>query len=220
MTQTIDQVTDFSAIEDAIELWAATGSGLPQLQDDDAFDLPKMHWAGYDIQRKRPYGLIQIIADRSPGGSCKTRGLVSGEYVTTFSKAFNWICQITFFQDSYDDDGAAIRETAQKYAKSLVDSYDLPPVSNILISAGIGFNPVNRNITGDVLPNTDDDKYIHRASVDVMFNGINTKQVRDTDYFTDIADPFIDMFLTELQTESGLTLMTEAGQAILIDYGP
>ncbi len=220
MTQTIEQVTDFSDIEDAIESWAAIGSGLPQLQDKDGFDLPKMHWAGYDIQRKRPYGLIQIINDRSPGSSSKTRGLVNGEYVTTFSKAFVWICQFTFFQDSYDEDGAAIRETAEKYAKSLADSYDLPPVSSILTSAGIGFNPASRNIAGDALPDTDDDKYIHRASIDFMFNGINTKQVSDTDYFTAIAPPLIDIFQTQLQTESGITLMTEAGQIILIDYGP
>lgn len=191
MTQTIEQVTDFSDVEDAIELWAAVGSRLPQLKDEKRHNLPKVYWEGYDNKRKRPYGLIQIIADKSPGGSSISRELVGSEYVTIFSKSFVWICQIQFFQDSFDQSGISIRETAKRYAKNLADSYDLPPISKILTSKEIGFNPVNRNIIGDVLPDTDDDKYIHQASIDFMFNGINTIKVKDTDYFTEIASPNI-----------------------------
>lgn len=193
MTQEIVQDTDFSAVEDAIELWAATGSVLPQLQDKDNNDLSKVSWEGYEFERKRPYGVLSIVSDMSPGSPCTTKGLVEGFYQTVQTYIFNWNVQIAFFQDSYDDDGIAIRATARKYAKNLQDNYRMPPIASILQDQNIAFQPLSRTIQPGVLPDVDGDKYIHQAIIEFHFQGINQITLKDSDYFTSIENPDVTL---------------------------
>lgn len=197
MTQEIVQVTDFTAIEDAIELWSETGSALPQLQDEKDNDLPKVSWSGFTIERKRPYATLSIVSDLSPGQSCTNQESITEATIdkiqTTYKKIWKWNVQISFFQDSYDSDGNAIRTTARQYAKNLQDRYDIPPVRNILTDAGISFQPLNRTIQGNVLPNTDDDKYIHQATIEFRFSGVNEIQLKDSDFFTSVDDPTVTL---------------------------
>lgn len=197
MTQEIVQVTDFSAIEDAIELWALTGSALPQLQDDTGNDLSKVSWEGFSFERKRPYGVLSIVSDLSPGRPCTEQSKINeagtDKIQTTFKSLFKWNVQIAFYQDSYDEDGNAIRTTARQYAKNLVDRYTLPPIKSILQSKNIAFHPLSRNIRGNVLDNTDDDKYIHQAIVEFRFSGINEIALKDSDFFETINDPAVTL---------------------------
>jgi len=193
MTQEIIQITDFQAIEDAIELWAATGSDLPQLQDAKKVDVPKVFWAGFDFDRKRPYGLLTIVSDLSPGQSCTDQEMVTVGAITSlqtvYSKLYVWNVQVQFFQDAYDINGDPIRVTARQYAKNLIDRYDIPPIRNILLAESIAFHPLGKNIRGDIADSQDEDKYIHQASVEFRFSGVNNIALRDTDYFTSITSP-------------------------------
>ena len=197
MTQEIVQVTNFEAIENAIELWAATGSALPQLQDDKGNDLSKVSWSGFEFERKRPYGVLSIVSDLSPGRACTSQEMINesgtDKIQTTYKYSYKWNVQIAFYQDSYDSDGNAIRTTARQYAKNLVDRYQLAPIRKILTDESIGFQPLARNIQGDVLPNTDDDKYIHQAIVEFRFNGINEIALKDSDFFTSVDDPTVTL---------------------------
>ncbi len=198
MTQEIEQVTDFSAIEDAIELWVSTGSTLAELdpiEDDKGNFWSRVNWSGFEFERKRPYAVISIVSDLSPGQSCVSQKMITESSVdkvqTSYSKVWRWSVQISCFQDSYDDDGNAIRDTARQYAKNLVDRYDIAPVRDILADLSIAFHPLNKNIRGIVLPNTDDDKYIHQATIEFHFSGINGIALKDTDFFETIDDPTV-----------------------------
>ncbi len=200
MTQEIEQITDFEAIEDAIELWVSTGSTLGELdpiEDDNGNFWSRVNWQGFQFDRKRPYATLSIVSDLSPGQSCVSQEMIIESSVdkiqTTYSKLWKWNVQVSFFQDSYDEDGNAIRDTARQYAKNLVDRYDIAPVKDILSDLSIAFHPLNKNIQGIVLPNTDEDKYIHQASIEFRFSGINEIALKDTDFFETIDDPTVTL---------------------------
>jgi len=193
MTQEIEQVTDFTAIEDAIELWALTGSALPQVTGEDQ----KVLWQGFEFERQRPYATLSIVSDLSPGRACTTQSKINEAGIdkiqTTYNYLFKWNVQVAFYQDSYDEDGNAIRVTARQYAKNLVDRYQLAPIRKILTDESIAFHPLSRTIQGNVLPNSDDDKYIHQAIIEFRFSGINTINLKDSDFFTTIDDPTVTL---------------------------
>lgn len=197
MTQTIVQDTDFSAIEDAIELWASKGSllfDLSPIEDNDGNEWSRVNWEGFDFKRARPQCVLSIVSDRSPGSPCTEKALVSGFYQTIQTYIFDWNVQIAFFQDAYDDDGIAIRTTARHYARNLVDNYRMPPIASILQDQGIAFQPISRTIQPGVLPNVDGDKYIHQAIIEFHFQGINQITLKDSDYFTQIDTPEVTLF--------------------------
>ena len=193
MATEIEQVTDFTAIEDAIELWTLTGSALPQADGEDS----PVSWEGFNFKRDRPYGVLSIVSDLSPGRpdteQSKINEAGTDKIQTNYKSLFKWNVQIAFYQDSYDTDGNAIRTTARQYAKNLVDRYSLPPIATILQDQNIAFHPLSRNIRGDVLPNTDDDKYIHQAIIEFRFSGINEINLKDSDYFTNVSDPTVTL---------------------------
>lgn len=194
MTQEIVQDTDFSAIEDAIELWAATGSllgDLPPIEDKGGDQWSRVNWEGFDFKRARPQCVLSIVSDASPGKPCKEKGLVGGFYQTIKTYIFDWNVQIAFFQDAYDKDGIAIRTTARQYAKNLVDNYEMPPIAKILQDQGIAFQPLSRTIRPGGLPDSDSDKYIHQATIEFHFQGINQLTLKDSDYFTSIDNPVV-----------------------------
>jgi len=197
MTQEIEQITDFHEIEDAIELWAATGSALPQMYDKDKEESPKVMWQGFDFIRKRPYGTLSIVSDLSPGRSGKIQDTITEDGVvkirTRYGKLFKWNVQFSVFQDSYDGNGNSIRETAREYAKNLADRYDIPSLQAILRNAGIVIQPIDRNVRPGLQPSVDDDKYIHDASVEFQFSGTNVFDVKDSDYFITIEEPTVTL---------------------------
>lgn len=197
MTVQIEQITDFTAIEDAIESWIATAADFPIPEvDEDA----NIHWAGYDIDRVRPYILITPISQPSQGQPWSPKELVGQSFQTTYFQPFKWNIQFTAYTDTYDTDGVAIRVTAYRYMQNVINRAYIQSLKNILEAAGINALPQTQNVIPNVLPNIDDDKYIHQATIEYMFSGIVETLESDTDYFTSITAP---------SEEEGTLILTE-----------
>ncbi len=175
MTQEIIQITDFSAIEDAIESWVILGSGLPVTQID-SINQPQAHWEGFSLNRVRPFVSINSLAQPTMGQPWKTLERVNesgtDKLSYIYNQPFKWNISFTFYTDSYDENGAAIRQQAKFYAQQLVNRAYLPPVRALLSAQKMSFNPINQTPVPGVMPNTDDDKYIHQATIDYRFEGI------------------------------------------------
>jgi len=189
MTVEIVQETDFSLIEDAIEDFILSGSGLPT-------DIQRVFWSGNDFDRKKPYAVIAPISQPTQGHPWKRFERVTESTVqkrkNTYHQPFQWNVQIKFLTDSYEVDGRnknPIRMVAYRYAQNLLNRAFLPPVKQILEALEIAYNPTSEVITPNVLPLMDDDKYIHQAIVEFAFSGMAKTATKDTDYFTTIKDP-------------------------------
>lgn len=193
MTTIITSNTNLSVIEDTIEAWIIAASVLPDVLDEDSNVLPKVRWSGYDTERKRPYASVDIISQVSPGQPDETNALFddagTDKYKSTFDELTIWGVQISFFSDSIDSDGAAIRTVARHYAQRLVNNWKTLPIRNILDAQGIAVHPINETIRGNILPAVDDDKYIQQAIVEYQFSFIDQTDVVDTDYFLSITTP-------------------------------
>ncbi|MBU2648516.1 hypothetical protein KKI24_27665 [bacterium] len=201
MTQTIEQITDFSTIEDAIEAWVLSASGLSSLtatKDSKGNTIPKVRWAGFDLPRKRPYAVITIVSQPSQGHPWSSRVKTDDYVEKTYSHPFAWNTQISFFTDSYDENGAAIRATAYRFAQNTLNRAFLVPAKSLLDAVNIAYAPMSQNIQPGVLEGVDSDKYIHQASVEFTFSGIAQTKLKDTDWFETITVP--------TEANSGLTL--------------
>ena len=173
MATEIAQVTDFSAVENAIADWVESVSALPKLKGS-----PKTTWAGFDIKRKRPFALVRVISQRVPAQPWTSKEMVVengiDKYVTTYYEPWEWMVSATFFSDSYTKAGKPIRENARHYAQQAVNRSKFP---------------TNQTILREIQTNTDSDKYIHQATVDFMFSGIAVTDVKDSDFFTSVTEP-------------------------------
>lgn len=190
MTQTIEQITDFSAIEDAIESWLETASGLGDLtaaKDDKGNSLPMVRWAGYNLPRKRPYALITIISQPSQGQPWSTQAKTTSYMETTYYQPFRWNCQISLYTDSYDEDGAANRTTAYRLAQNVLNRAFLIPVKRVLDNVGIAYNPTSQNISPGVLQ--EEDKWLQEARIEFSFWGVAETKLKDSDWFESITVP-------------------------------
>lgn len=205
MTTEIVSQTNLNTIEDTIESWIIAASAIPSVQDEDGNDLPRVRWQGYDLGRKRPFASVNVVSQLNPGQPDKTQILVNesgtDKYKTTYKELSKWNIQITFYSDSYDEDGAPIRTVARHYAQRLVNNWKTPPVASLLDAQGITVHPLNENITGNILPDVDDDKYIQQATIEYRFSFINQTDLKDTDFFTTITAP--------TESNGGLNLLGE-----------
>ena len=196
MTTEIVSQTDLSTVEDTIESWIIAASVLPDVLDDDGEILPKVRWQGLNLPRKRPYASVNVVSQLNPGQTDESQELINesgtDKYQTTLKELSKWNVQITFYSDSYDDEGVPIRTVARHYAQRLVNNWKTQPISNILDAQNITVAPLNENIIGNILPDTDDDKYIQQASIEYRFSFINRTDLKDTDFFTTITTPTED----------------------------
>ena len=192
MTTEIVQITDFPALEDAIEAWAILGSGLP-LTTIDGIDQPQAHWEGFSLDRKRPYVLINSLPQPTQGQpwTVLTKINESGadKLQRIYNHPFKWNISFTFYTDAYDENGAVIRQQAKFYAQQLVNRAYLAPVKSLLDAESISFNPLNQTPVPGVIEATDEDKYIHQATIDYRFEGIAQTTLKDTDFFETITTP-------------------------------
>jgi hypothetical protein len=192
MTQEIVQVTDFSALEDAIETWAVLGSGIPLIQKD-SIDQPQAHWEGFDLDRVRPYIGISSLPQPTQGQPWIAKSKITEDTVekilTRYFQPFKWNISFTFYTDAYDEDGATIRQQAKFYAQQLVNRAYIEPVKTILDLQKISFNPLNQTPIPGINANEDGDKYIHQATIDYRFEGIAETALKDTSFFTSIGVP-------------------------------
>ncbi len=188
MTTTINQVTDFTAIEDAIEAWVVSASGFPTYDDR-----PSAFWAGFDYKRERPRIVITPISQPTQGHPWSESGyeLATDSYKTTYYHPFNWSIQFTAYTDSYDSDGIPIRMTAYRYMQNVLNRSFMPSVQNILNDGTIKIasNPRSETVLPNVLAQLDDDKYIHQASIEYIFSGVVQTEELDTDYFETVTSP-------------------------------
>lgn len=185
MTVQIVQITDFSAIEDAIATWFKTGTGLP----NDSKGGRAIYWEGSRFKRERPYGLMTPISQPTPGQPWGSKGLNGSTYDTIYYQPFRWNIQFSVYVDSYDSDGKKIRVTAYRYMQNLINRSFIPSVKNILSAVNLSFNPQTETIQPNVITASDDDKYIQQATLEYMFSGIAVTTEKDTDYFTSITTP-------------------------------
>lgn len=196
MTQEIVQITDFPAIEDAIEAWAILGSGIP-LTTINGVDEPQAHWEGFSLNRVRPYILINSLPQPTQGQPWITRSMITESGTEKIQKIYNhpfkWNTSFTFYTDAYDSDGVVIRQQAKFYAQQLVNRAYLEPVKSLLDAQKVSFNPINQTPIPGVIPNVDEDKYIHQATIDYRFEGVAQTALKDTDFFEEIADPTLTL---------------------------
>jgi hypothetical protein len=196
MTVTIISNTNLSIIEDTIESWIVAASVLPDVLDSDGNILPKVRREGYGMERKRPYASMDIISQVSPGQPDETKVLFNDagtdKYKSTFDELTVWTTQISFFSDSFNEDGSAVSSVARHYAQRLVNNWKTQPIRNILDAQGIAVHPINETIRGNILPAVDDDKYIQQAIVEYQFSFVDQTDVVDTDYFLSIVTPTED----------------------------
>lgn len=183
--RTIEDLTDFSDIEDKINDWVKSASNLPDIPDGS-----KTYWSGFDFKRKRPYATLQIVNQSTTGKPWAERSTVSGNLQTILYAPFTWNVDINFFVDSYNDgleeDGSPIRETARHFAQRLQNRAFLEDNKNILDAVNVAYAQLGQTVTGIVTQ--DEDKYIQQASVEFSFNGIAQTKITDTDYFATIED--------------------------------
>lgn len=185
MTQTITQLTDFTKVEDAIEKWVQDGSGIPTV-----------FWAGFGNPRSRPYSILNVITQSTPGQpwtSKETIGESPNKIIqTTYYQPFNWVVQVDFYVDSFDEQGKAIRQQARFYAQQLKNRAYMPQIKKILDNEKIAFHPVRQNVGGSIDCNSDDDKYIQQAIIEFAFSGVVETVLSDTDYFETITTPTVN----------------------------
>lgn len=179
----IEQITDFAAVEDAIEAFVSAGSGIE-----------RVYWAGYEFERIRPCAVIKNVSQLTTGHPWTRFSRVTENLVqkrkNVYYQPFEWKTQVTFFTDAYEASGnkrTAIRKTAYRYAQDLLNRAFLEPVVELL--GDIAHNPVSQNIIPNVLPQVDDDKYIHQAAVEFVFAGVAATAVKDSDRFETITVP-------------------------------
>jgi hypothetical protein len=188
--RTIEDLTDFSLVEDTIADWVEAASVLPEIEDGS-----KTYWGGFDFERKRPYATLNIVTQSSTGKPWAERSTVGGNLQTILFAPFTWSVDINFYVDSYNDgdeeDGTAIRKTARHYAQRLQNRAFLEDNRNILDAENIAYAQLGQTITG--LNIQDEDKYIQQASTEFRFNGIAQTKITDSDYFKTINDPTITL---------------------------
>lgn len=188
MTTEIVKVTDFTAIEDAIETWVLTASQFPAFTDR-----PAAHWEGYDLERERPYILISPITQPTPGQPWEEKELINesgtDKWETTYYHPFRWNIQFTAYTDSKDEDGRAIRLTGYRYMQNVINNAQIPEIKNILNAVNMSYHTQTQTVTPNVLPAVDDDKYIHQGTIEYMFSGIVETKLKDTDFFTSVDTP-------------------------------
>ena len=184
--RTIEDLTDFIAVEDAIADWVESASNLPEIEGGS-----KTYWAGFDFERKRPYATLNIVTQSTTGKPWTTRSTVNGKLQAILFAPFKWNVDINFFTNTYNDDdegdGSPIRETARHYAQRLQNRAYLEDNKNILDAENIAYAQLGQTVTGINIQ--DDDKQIKQASVEFSFNGIAQTKITDTDYFNTIEDP-------------------------------
>lgn len=188
--RTIEDLTDFSDIEDKIADWVDSASDLPEIPG-----FPKTYWGGFDFERKRPYATLNIVSQSTTGKPWAERSTVSGNLQTILFAPFTWNVDINFFTNAYNDgdeeDGSAIRETARHFAQRLQNRAFLDDNKNILDAVNIAYAQLGQTVTG--LNSPDDDKQIKQASVEFSFNGIAQTKITDTDFFETVTDPTITL---------------------------
>ena len=186
MTVEIEQLTDFTAIEDAIEAWIKAASGINTV-----------YWEGYSFERERPYILITPISQPTPGQAWSRKNSITESGVekwqTKYYQPFRWSVQFTAYVDAYDARGNEIRMTAYRYMQNVINRAYIPSVRDLINNAGIASHPQTQTITPNVLPNVDPDKYIHRATLEYLFSGIVETLEKDTDFFTSVELPTINL---------------------------
>jgi len=201
MTVTIEQITDFRAIEDAIATWAKTASALPNYATSTLPSDKKhlsggraIYWEGSEFDRVRPYILLTKISQPTQGQPWfrKNYNSVTDNYETTYFQPFKWSVQISCFVDSYDQNHKKIRVSADSYIQNIINRSYIQSVNNILEAADIAFHPLGQTIRPNVLSSVDDDKYINQATIEYLFSGIVQTVEKDTDYFTSITPPTED----------------------------
>jgi len=192
MTQEILQITDFPGIENAIEAWVILGSGLPLIVKN-SIPQAQAHWEGFATKRIRPYVLINSLPQPTQGQPWKVRSRVSESGTDKLNDVYNhpakWNISFTFFTDAYDEDGKAIRQQAKFYAQQLVNRAYLPPVKSLLSVVNVSFNPLNQTPVPGVIEATDDDKYIHQATIDYRFEFVAQTGIKDSDFFETVTTP-------------------------------
>ena len=191
MTVEISRVTDLTAIETAIENWAINASGLP----DNGQILAT--WAGYDTDRVRPYVSLDFVSMPKTGRACISQSKINeggtDKIQTLISSGRNWNIQMTFFTDAYDLDGIAVTERAQYYALNLLDRAYLVQNKDILDAVNIGYRQLSETILPRIDLQDDADKAIHAAAIEFSFNIIVDTANKDSDFFTSIDTPTLDL---------------------------
>lgn len=203
MTIEIEQVTDFTAIEDAIADWIKAASGLPDYatatlpSDKSYLDGGRaIYWEGSEFERIRPYILITPISQPTQGQPWERKELINDagtdKWQTTYLQPFKWTVQFTAYVDTYDTTHRKIRTTAYRYMQNVINRSFIPSVANILEAEEIAFHPMGQTIVPNVLAATDDDKYIQQASLEYVFSGVAQTKEKDTDFFTSVTTPTED----------------------------
>jgi len=190
MTVTIDDLTDFSAVEDAIADFVDEASQLPEIEGRT-----KTSWVGFDFEIQRPYATLGIVTQKTVGKPWAVRAnLTEGGGIvkqTILNHPFEWSVDVTFYTDSYDEDGAAIRETARTYAQRVANRAMLPQVRAILAEQDIAFGQMGTIVGGAAIQEVD--QFIQQATIEINFRGIAQTEITDTDYFTSVDTPTITL---------------------------
>lgn len=190
MTRTIEDLTDFTDIEDKIADWVDSASDLPEVPG-----FPRSYWGGFDFERKRPYATLNIVSQSTTGKPWAKRSTVSGNIQTILYAPFTWNVDINFFVSAYNDsdeeDGSVIRMTARHYAQRLQNRAFLEENKNILDAVNVAYAQLGQTVTG--INSIEDDKVVKQASVEFSFNGIAQTKITDTDWFATVKDPTITL---------------------------
>ena len=190
MTITINDLTDFTLVEDAIADFVEEISQLPEIEGRT-----KTSWSGFDFARVRPYATLEIVTQRTVGKPWTRRAdLGTGNDIIKqkiLYHPYHWSVDITFYTDAYDDDGVAIRETARFYAQRMQNRAFIPSVRSFLDAQNIAYGQVGSVMSGSV--GQEEDQFIHQASIEFRFSGIAQTEITDTDFFTSVTDPTITL---------------------------
>lgn len=185
MSRTVEDLTDFSLIEDAIADFIEASSDLPEIDGKS-----KSYWSGFDFERSRPYAVINPITQSTQGQAWTSLDKTGSYLKYTLYHPFKMTVSVSFFTDNYDEETREpIREDARRYAQRLYNR--AAENTNLLSSVNIAYHPMNQNVNAIIVQ--EDDKYIKQATIDLMFSGVAETRITETDYFETIADPTINL---------------------------
>lgn len=181
--KTVEDLTDFSKIEDVIAKFIETASGLPEIIGQS-----RTYWSGFDFARLRPYAVINPISQFTTGQPWIKREFVNDNFEYILSHPYILTYQASFYTDNYNPETReVIREDAKRYAQRLANRASVH--IDILAKEEVVYIPENKSVNAFSLE--EDDKYLKQANIELKFSGIAKTKITESDYFETIENPEI-----------------------------